>query len=190
MTLPRDSAWLQERLFRRNGRLSRGAMPTKINCFAISPIAYRLAKLAEKLSSAQRMKRTSPHIIAGETSSISNHDPIRRQICSAPCCTTRTSQSSIPNRIGIHEIVKTVNEKALMLLHAVSWCNTASSFLGRGKKAPWFAWSYCPSVADAFLDLYLQPVYVSSETLEHIERFIVVKYSRTCSANGVTEARK
>ena len=66
----------------------------------LSILHNRLAKLAEKLSSAQRMKRTSPHIIAGETSSISNHDPIRRQICSAPCCTTRTSQSSIPNRIG------------------------------------------------------------------------------------------
>ena len=40
-------------------------------------------------------------------------------------------------------------------------------------------------IIDAFLDLFLQPVDVSSETLEGIERFLVVVYSRTCSANGV-----
>ena len=42
-----------------------------------------------------------------------------------------------------------------------------------------------PSVSDAFLGLSLQPVDVSSETIEGIERFIVVMYSRTCSASEV-----
>ena len=40
-----------------------------------------------------------------------------------------------------------------------------SSFLGCGKKSAWLAWSSCPSVTYAFLDLSLQPVDVSSETL-------------------------
>ena len=68
-------------------------------------------------------------------------------------------------QIAIHEIVKNVNEKALMLFHAISGCDTVSSFLGRGKKSAWLAWSSFPSVTDAFLDLSLQPVDVSSETL-------------------------
>ena len=62
-----------------------------------------------------------------------------------------------------------------------------SSCLGHRKKSAWLAWRSCPSVIDAFLDLHvsLQPVNVSSETLEGIERFLVVMHSRTCSAGGV-----
>ena len=58
-------------------------------------------------------------------------------------------------QIAVHEIVKYVNEKVLMFFHAVSGCDTGSSFLGRGKKSPWLAWSSCPSVTYAFLDLSL-----------------------------------
>ena len=44
---------------------------------------------------------------------------------------------------------------------------------------------------DASLDLStLQPEDVSSETLEKIERFILIMYSRKCSASGLNEARK
>ena len=38
--------------------------------------------------------------------------------------------------------------------------------------------SECPSVIDAFLDLSLQPVDVSSETLDGIESFLVVMSTR------------
>ena len=86
--------------------------------------------------------------------------------------------------------MKNVNEKGLMFFHDVSGCDTVSSYLGRGKKSAWLAWSSFPSVTYAFLDLYLQPVDVSSETLYKIERCIVVMYSRKCSANGVNEAGK
>ena len=82
------------------------------------------------------------------------------------------------------------NEKALMFFHAVSGCDTVSSFLGRGKKSAWLAWSSCPSVTYAFLDLSLQPLDVSCEILWKVERFIVVMYSRKCSASGVNEAGK
>ena len=93
-------------------------------------------------------------------------------------------------QIAIHEIVKSVNEKALMFFHAISGCDTVSSFLGRGKKSAWLAWSSFPSVRYAFLDLSMQPTCVNSDTLEKIERFIVIMYSRTCSASGVNGARK
>ena len=93
---------LQERLFRWTGMLSCGVMLTKINCFAICSIAYRLAKLADRWSSAQRMKRSSPHRMTWATSSISSTFPWGgRYAHSAPrcaLCTTRTSQSDNPNR--------------------------------------------------------------------------------------------
>ena len=60
-----------------------------------------------------------------------------------------------------------------------------SSCFGYRKKSPWLAWRSCPSVIYAFLDLSLQPVDVSSKNIEGIERFLVVMYSRTCSASGV-----
>ena len=242
-----------------------------MNCFAICPITYSLAKLAERWSSAQSMKRSSPHRMTRATSSISSHEEADTRIllhvahCARQGAKTinvfraclgaqlticaqkwrnfvlfsmvsfrfvlsrvcvflyslgpRTSQSDNPNhrhrcgcpcnrnflalrldklwvsfgvcthfrQIAIHEIVKNVNEKVLMFFHAVSGCDTVSSFLGRGKKSARLASSSCPSVTYAFLDLSLQPVDVSSEK---IERFIVVMYSRKCSASGVNEAGK
>ena len=67
----------------------------------------------------------------------------------------------------------------------VSGCDTVYSFIGHGKNSAWLARRSCPSVTYAFLDLSLQPVDMSSETIERIERFLVVMYNRTCSASGV-----
>ena len=52
--------------------------------------------------------------------------------------------------LTFHEIVKNVNEKAMLLLHAINGCDTVSSFLGCGKNSAWLAWSSRPSVTDAF----------------------------------------
>ena len=93
-------------------------------------------------------------------------------------------------QIAIHEIVKNVNEKALMLFHAISGCDTVSSYVGRGKKSTWLAWSYCPSVTYDFLDVSLQPIDVSSETLEKIERLIVFMYSISVQSAAYTRQGK
>ena len=72
-----------------------------------------------------------------------------------------------------------------MLFNAVSGCDSVSSCLSHGTKSAWLDRRSCPSAIDAFFGLSLQPVDVSYETLEGIERFLVVVYSRTCSASGV-----
>ncbi len=69
------------------------------------------------------------------------------------------------DRLLSTRLLTNVNEKALMFFHAISGCDTVSSYLGRGKKSAWLAWSSCPSVTYAFLDLSLQPVDVSYETV-------------------------
>jgi hypothetical protein len=78
----------------------------------------------------------------------------------------------------------------LMLFHAVTGCDTASSFLGHGKKSAWLAWTICPDVTNVFLALASQPDEVDAQNLHIIERFVVVMYSRTCGLDRVNEARK
>jgi len=94
--------------------------------------------------------------------------------------------------IPIHAIANNIGMKAnaLMFFHAISGCDTVSSFLGHGKKSAWLAWTVCPAVTEAFLALSSQPEEVDSQTLNDIERFIVVMYSRTCALSSVNEARK
>ena len=48
VALRRDNACLKDHLFWRTGRLSCEVLLTKMNCFAICPIAYMRAKLAER----------------------------------------------------------------------------------------------------------------------------------------------
>ena len=74
---------------------------------------------------------------------------------------------SVPtfDRLLSTRLLKNVNEKAMMFLHAINRCDTVSSFLGFGKKSAWLAWSFGPSVTDALLGLSLQAVDVSSETV-------------------------
>ena len=85
-------------------------------------------------------------------------------------------------QIAIQEIVKMSMKKHRCSAMLSVVCLAASA---TEKKSTWLALRSCPSAIYAFLDLYLQPVDVSSDTLEGIERFLVVVYSRTCSASGV-----
>ena len=76
------------------------------------------------------------------------------------------------------------------MFHALTGCDTVSSFRGRGKKTAWSAWMAYPAVTDAFVSLLSQPVEISPEVLHIIERFVVLMYSKTCTLSRVNEARK
>ena len=41
----------------------------------------------------------------------------------------------------------------LPLFHALTGCDTVSSFAGIGKKTAWAAWNVYPEVTDAFVEL-------------------------------------
>ena len=58
------------------------------------------------------------------------------------------------------------------------------------KKSAWSAWSAFPEVTNAFLELSSKPSSISSQTMDQIERFVILMYSRTCSLTRVDEARK
>ena len=97
-------------------------------------------------------------------------------------------------RIPAHAISNFLNEKAiaLMMFHALTGCDTVSSFRGRGKKTAWAAWMAYPAVTDAFISLLLQPGEITSESevLHNIEQFVILIYSKGCTLSRVNDARK
>ena len=95
--------------------------------------------------------------------------------------------------IPIHEIAVAVgprNSAILPLFHARILCDTVSSFAGIGKKTAWAAWNVYPEVTEAFEELMHMADPFSDRTLEVIERFVVLMYSRTNDLSRVNDARK
>ena len=95
--------------------------------------------------------------------------------------------------IAAHAIANFLQEKAkaLMMFHALTGCDTVSSFRGRGKKTAWTAWLSYPKVTETFLALLSLPIEdIDQNILNEIERFIIVVYSKTCTLSRVNEARR
>ena len=80
--------------------------------------------------------------------------------------------------------------KALPVFHAITGCDTVSSFAGRGKITAWAVWDIFPEVTNAFLTLASAPSEISEDTLATLERYIVLLYDRTCTCSEVNLARK
>ena len=81
---------------------------------------------------------------------------------------------------------------ALPLFHAVTGCDTASQFLGCGKKSVWLAWQSTPGLTDTFVALTNEPhsdISPQSQYMRTLERFVVVMYSKSCGLDSVNEAR-
>ena len=60
--------------------------------------------------------------------------------------------------IPIHEVAAAVDPRKsanLPLFHALTGCDTVSSFAGIGKKTAWAAWNVYPEVTEAFEELHM-----------------------------------
>ena len=77
-----------------------------------------------------------------------------------------------------------------LVLHALTGCDTVSCFSGIGKKTAWSTWAMDDDVTKAFLECSTTPDNVSEESMEKIERFVVLLYDRTSTKLRVNEARK
>jgi len=67
--------------------------------------------------------------------------------------------------------------RALPIFHALTGCDTTSSFKGKGKKSAWQAWQAFEEVTETLVHLSLNPfenVHADSIHFISIERFIVV----------------
>ena len=96
--------------------------------------------------------------------------------------------------IAIHTIVTTLGIekcKSLPFFHALTGCDTTSSFLGHGKKGAWDTWNLFPEVSSTFVLLSNKPSLESvQQCLKLIERFIILLYDRTSGKDSVNSARK
>ena len=69
--------------------------------------------------------------------------------------------------------------KALPAFHALTGCDTTSSFAGRGKHTAWITWNMFPDITSALCTL-----------LSTFERFVVLLYDRGSSDENVNSARQ
>ena len=77
---------------------------------------------------------------------------------------------------------------ALPVFHALTGCDTTSSFAGKGKKTAWDTWNAFPEVTRAFVEIYLHRSAVPDSILNLMERFVVKMYdqrSTSCSVNCI-----
>ena len=95
--------------------------------------------------------------------------------------------------IPIHEVAAAVGPRksaTLPLFHALTGCDTLSSFAGIEKKTAWAAWNVYPEVTETFEGIMHMADPISDRTLEVIERFVVLMYSRTSDLSRINDARK
>lgn len=78
---------------------------------------------------------------------------------------------------------------SLPIFHALTGCDTVSSFSGRGKKTCWNTWNSVEQVTQAFCALTTLPNAID-DWFQTLERFVVLLYDRTSSLDHVNEARK
>ncbi|KAK0151083.1 hypothetical protein N1851_007774 [Merluccius polli] len=68
---------------------------------------------------------------------------------------------------------------ALPMFHALTGCDTVSSFAGHGKKAAWSTWKSLPELTDALLMLANRPKEIPDDAMNIIERFVIRMFDRT-----------
>ena len=83
--------------------------------------------------------------------------------------------------------------QALPVFHALTGCDTTSSFKGKGKKLAWQAWQAHEEATETLQHLASQPFQhldPESDHFKKIERLIVVLYDRTSPLTSVNETRE
>ena len=70
--------------------------------------------------------------------------------------------------IAAHEIAHSLGPqkaKALPMFHALTGCDTVSSFVGHGKRTAWSTWNPLPQLTDALLQLSCTPSDIPVEAM-------------------------
>ena len=97
--------------------------------------------------------------------------------------------------IPIHVVSNELGDKkcsALPFFHAFSGCDVTSSMIGIGKKTAWKAWTSFEEVTETMITLTENPSELSEDSkhMHLLERFTVLMYSKSCTAQTVNEARQ
>lgn len=81
--------------------------------------------------------------------------------------------------------------KAVPTFHALTGCDTTSSFAGRGKHTAWITWNMFPAITPALCTLANTPTAANlRELLPTFDRFVVLLYDRGSFDENVTSDRQ
>ena len=83
--------------------------------------------------------------------------------------------------------------RGLPFFHALTGCDTTSSFKGKAKKSAWQTWKSFQAATPIFEELSQNPFYILGEdnpSFQILEKFIVRMYSKNVDTASVDEARK
>ena len=78
----------------------------------------------------------------------------------------------------------------LPMFHALTGCDTVSFFGGRGKKTAWDTWMRLPELTPVLRSLKSSPASIADDSMDVIERFVVLLYDQTSSLTKVNDARQ
>ncbi|KAJ8417281.1 hypothetical protein AAFF_G00285080 [Aldrovandia affinis] len=93
--------------------------------------------------------------------------------------------------VPVHDLCCTLAEKSkgMLFFHAFTGCDVISAFRGKGKKSAWQTWDVCDEASGVFSKLSQYPPVVDDEDLKTLEKFVVMMYDRSSTAEGVDDAR-
>ena len=80
--------------------------------------------------------------------------------------------------------------RALPMFHALTGCDTVSSFARRGKKTAWAVWTVLPELTEALLLLSSAPRDIPNDAMCIIESFVILLYDRTSKCTDIDKARR
>ena len=81
--------------------------------------------------------------------------------------------------LAAHELaigLRREKARALPMFHALTGCDTVSSFVRHGKKTAWAVWAVLPELTEALLLLSSAPHDVPDNAMTIIERFVILLY--------------
>ncbi len=83
--------------------------------------------------------------------------------------------------------------RSLPVFHALTGCDTNSTFFGKSKKSAWKAWELCSETVTPTLEFLasnpFQQLSIDCSHFRNIERMIVVMYDKTSPRDSVNETR-
>jgi len=95
--------------------------------------------------------------------------------------------------LAAHEIADGLGRekaRALPMFHALTGCDTVSSFARHGKKTAWAVWTVLPELTEALLLLSSAPRDIPHDAMRIIERFVILLYDRTSKCADIDKARR
>ena len=94
--------------------------------------------------------------------------------------------------LAVHSIATSLGQdkaSVLPMFHALTGCDTVS-FGGRAKKTAWDTWMVFPELTPELRSVKSSPANIADDSMDVIERFVVLLYDRTSSLTKVIEARQ